>query len=146
MLGSAACWRGYGELLAAQYSERRRMAFHQLVVDAYAGQHPGDDDPRVIRSVAIHLMTLALFLERDVDPALGTRLHKQMIERPIFHRLQRPDGGTEGVLDFSHVPLGGDPDIARERAYEWGRSVWNAWGPQQDVVRGWLEKWDFASA
>src|SRR5688572_24525153 len=72
MLGSPACWRGFGELLAAQYSEPRRMGFHQVVVDAYAAQHPGGDDPRAVQSVAIHLMTLALFLERGVDPALGT--------------------------------------------------------------------------
>lgn len=138
MLGSAACWRGYGELLAAQYSDPERMRFHQLVVDAYAAQHPGDDDPRAIQSVAIHLMTLALFLDRGVDPALGTQLHMQMVTRPTFHRLHRPDEASEGTLTFQHVPLDGDVALARERAYEWARSVWDSWEPHQDVVRGWL--------
>ncbi|MBS1885829.1 MAG: hypothetical protein JSU06_01445 [Actinobacteria bacterium] len=139
MRGSAACWRGYGALLAAQYQDPRRMRFHQIVVDAYAAQHPDGDDPRAIRSVAIHLMTLALFLERDVDPAEGTRLHRRMVERPVFRRLRRPDAGRPRTLSFVHVPLDGDPAVARDRAYEWGRSVWAAWGPEQDVVRGWLE-------
>lgn len=138
MLGSAACWRGYGELLAVQYSDPQRMRFHQLVVDAYAAQHPGEDDPRAIQSVAIHLMTLALFLERGIDPALGTQLHKQMVARPAFHRLQRPEEATKGTLTFQHVPLDGDVDLARERAYEWARSVWASWEPHHHVVLGWL--------
>jgi len=32
----------YGDLLAAQYGDLRRMAFHQLIVDTYAAreEHP----------------------------------------------------------------------------------------------------------
>ncbi len=138
MLGSAACWRGYGELLATQYSSPQRMRFHQLIVDAYAAQHPGEDDPRAVQSVAIHLMTLALFIDRGVDPALGTQLHKQMVARPAFHRLRRPGEATEGALTFQHVPLDGGVVLARERAYEWARSVWASWTPHHDVVRHWL--------
>jgi hypothetical protein len=138
MLGSAACWRGYGALLAAQYSDPQRMRFHQVIVDAYAVQHPGGDDPRAVQSVAIHLMTLALFVDRGVDPALGTQLHKQMVARPAFHRLQRPDTAAEGALTFQHVPLDGNVAVARERAYEWAASVWATWEPHRDVVRSWL--------
>jgi hypothetical protein len=138
MRGSAACWRGYGELLAVQYSDPRRMRFHQVVVDSYAAQHPDGDDPRAVQSVAIHLMTLALFLDRDVDPALGTKLHGQMVARPVFHRLERPDGAAAGALNFQYVPLDGDAALSRARAYEWARAVWDSWGPSQDIVRGWL--------
>jgi Family of unknown function (DUF5946) len=138
MLGSVACWRGYGELLAAQYSDPERMRFHQVVVDAYAVQHPDGDDPRAVQSVAIHLMTLALFLERGVDPALGTRLHGQMLARPVFHRLERPGEASAGGLTFRYVPLEGDAIGARERAYEWARQAWASWGPCQEVVWRWI--------
>ena len=104
MLGSAACWRGYGELLAAQYSDPGRMRFHQVVVDAFAAQHPGGDDPRAVQSVAIHLMTLALFLERDVDPALGTRLHGQMVSRPGLPPTGKARSGPGGNPE---LPTGG---------------------------------------
>lgn len=73
--------------LAAQYQDPSRMSFHQIVVDTYAVQHPDGDDPRAIQPVGIHLMTLCLFLERGTDPALGTRLHRLMVERPVFHWL-----------------------------------------------------------
>jgi len=43
------------------------MAFHQLIVDAYAVQHPGGGDRRAVQSVGIHLMTLAMFIEDGVD-------------------------------------------------------------------------------
>jgi len=56
MTCSPACWIRYGDLLAVQYASPRRMAFHQLVVDTYAVQHPDSDDPRAIKSVGIHLM------------------------------------------------------------------------------------------
>jgi hypothetical protein len=90
MTCSPACWVRYGDLLAAQYSNPERMAFHQLVVDTYAVQHPDGDDPRAIRSVGIHLMTLCLCLERGTDPSLGTRLHRRMVDRPVFHQLEPP--------------------------------------------------------
>src|SRR5579871_2903462 len=79
MPSSPACWAAYGELLAAQYSDPARARFHQVVVDTYAVQHPDGDDPRAVQSVAVHLMTLYLFLECGVDPAHGPRLHRSMI-------------------------------------------------------------------
>lgn len=138
MTGSAACWARYGELLAAQYVSEERMSFHQLVVDSYAAQHPGDgEDPRAVRSVGIHLMTLCLFLERGADPALGTRLHKPMVERPVFHRLDAP--AARGSVTALEVPLDGDPVVAREAAYRWAASAWEAWSDHHATVRTWVD-------
>ncbi len=137
MTASSACWAGYGVLLAAQYRDPARMAFHQLVVDAYAAQHPGGDDPRAIQSVGIHLMTLALVLEDGLDPARGPRLHRRMGERPVFHRLRREDG-VAAPLTFRHVPVDGPVGAARERTLEWAQAVWTSWSAHHDVVRGWL--------
>ncbi len=139
MTSSPACWRAYGELLAAQYCDPARMAFHQLVVDAYAAQHPGGEDPRAIRSVGIHLMTLALFLEQDVDASLGPELHLRMVERPVFHQLRRPSD-TRTDITFRHVPLTGPADPARIRAFEWAGAVWASWTAHHHVVHGWLQR------
>jgi len=103
MTCSPACWVRYGDLLAAQYANPERMAFHQLVVDTYAVQHPDGDDPRAIQSVGIHLMTLCLFLERGTDPALGTRLHRRMIDRPAFHQLKPPSSSDPWSLGLWHL-------------------------------------------
>jgi len=119
-----------------QYSDASRMAFHQLVVDAYAVQHPDGDDPRAVRSGAIHLMTLCLFLERGADPALGTRLHRQLVKRPVFHLLAPP--ASRGSLTVADMPATGASAAARDAAYAWGWSAWSAWSGHHDTVRRWL--------
>jgi hypothetical protein len=137
---SPACWQRYGELLAVQYAEPDRMAFHPLVVDSYAVQHPDGNDARAIQSVAIHLMTLCLFLERGVDPALGTRLHRRMVERPVFHRLDPPT--SRGALTVVDVPVDSNAAAARSAAYAWARDVWAAWSAHHAAVRRWLAQLD----
>jgi len=133
---SPACWVRYGDLLAAQYADPRRMAFHQLVVDTYAVQHPDGDDARAIQSVGIHLMTLCLFLERGAAPSLGTRLHRRMVDRPVFHQLEPPP--YRGRLTMLDVPLEGDPERARAAAFTWAQDAWTAWASHHQTVREWI--------
>lgn len=137
MTCSPACWMRYGELLAAQYSDPDRMSFHQLIVDSYAVQHPDGTDPRAIRSVGIHLMTLCLVLERGADPALGPRLHRQMVDRPVFHHLVPPP--SRGRLTALDVPLDGDPQAVRRAVYDWAGEAWTAWSTHHDTVRQWID-------
>ena len=119
---SPACWALYGELLL------RRPG--QLAVDAYAVQHPGLPERRSIQSVALHLLTLCLFLEAGHDPKHGPRLHRRLIERlPEPHWLEPPEpNGTVTVADV----LGG---VSVET---WARDVWAAWSPHHATVRAWL--------
>jgi len=138
MTCSPACWLRYGDLLAVQYADPRRMAFHQLIVDAYAGQHPDGDDPRAIQSVGIHLMTLCLFLERGTDPSLGTRLHQRMVDRPVFHQLESPS--SPGRLTMLDVPLDDNPGLARAASYAWAGDVWRAWVVHHQTVREWVDQ------
>jgi uncharacterized protein DUF5946 len=138
MTCSPACWARYGDLLAAQYASPERMAFHQLVVDSYAVQHPDGADRRAIQSVGIHLMTLCLFIERGTDPALGTSLHRRMIDRPAFHQLEPPT--SRGHLTLLAVPVDGDPSRARVAAYAWAEDVWTAWSSHHQTVRAWVDR------
>jgi len=114
------------------------MGYHQLIVDAYAVQHPGGVLPQQVQSVGIHLMTLALFLEDGTDPAMGTSLHRAMVTRPVFHYLPRPV--SCGELTYADVPLSGPADAARSAAYAWAGSVWSAWGEHHSTVHAWLRE------
>jgi hypothetical protein len=143
MTCSPSCWQRYGELLAAQYSDPGRMAFHQLVVDTYAVQHPDGDDPRAIQSVGIHLMTLCLFLERGTDPSLRTRLHRRMVDRPVFHQLEPPP--SRGRLTMLDVPVDADPETARMTVYAWAEDVWRAWDAHHPTVRRWIDESGFSA-
>ena len=137
MTGSPACWAAYGRLLATQYSDPQRMSFHQLVVDTYAVQHPGGHNPRAVQSVGIHRMTLCLFLEHETDPVHGTRLHRLMVNLPVFQRLEPPE--DRGRLTCVDVAIDAPVDVARAAAYAWAEEVWSAWAAHHDTVRGWLQ-------
>ena len=135
MESSPGCWRTFGEVVAADYSDPDRMAFHQLVVDSYAAQHPGAGDRRQVQSVGLHLMTLCLFLEHDADPARGPQLHRRMVGRPEFRPLQRSGPGEVTVAD---MPSGGPLQAARRAAFEWAAAVWATYEPEHSTVHQWL--------
>jgi hypothetical protein len=141
MTSSPACWSTYGRVLAAQYEDPSRMRFQQLVVDAYAVQHPGSPnlrlDPRVTQSVGIHLMTLCLFLEYGLDPVVGPDLHRRMVRRPVFGALS-PPASRVGQRTCADVPLAGSAEQARAAVCLWAREVWAGWSGQHETVRGWL--------
>ena len=61
---SPGCWQRYGQLLAREYGEYAYPDEHRLTVDAYAVQHPGVPGKQSSQSVAVHLMSLCLVLER----------------------------------------------------------------------------------
>jgi len=91
-VASAVCYRLYGELLARSYSDPNYRPVHQMLVDAYAAQHAGGTSRGQVQTVALCLMTLCLFIENEIDPAQGPRLHKQMVRpgRPSTGSSRRP--------------------------------------------------------
>lgn len=140
MESSPGCWLAFGELVAADYSDPERMAFHQLIVDSYAAQHPGEGDRRQVQSVGLHLMTLCLFLEHGVDPALGPQVHRRMIRRPAYRRLERSDPGD---LTVAHVPTAGPLQAARQAAFGWAAAVWATYEQERSTIIGWLREAGF---
>lgn len=135
MTSSAACFARFGEVLAADFSDAVRMRTHQLVVDAWAVQHPGAESRVTAQSVWIHLATLCLVLERDSDPADGPRLHRAMVKRPEFVWLEPPRASNWLRVDHMFVP---DTDPAC-LATEWASSAWARWQSHHAVIRDWLD-------
>ena len=134
---SPACWAVYGEVLAREYGDPAYFRIHQLTVDAYAVQHPGAPERRTIQSVALHLITLCLVVERDADPTAGPNLHRRLAGRAAFHWLDPPE--PRGRLTVADVRRA---DSAAEHASvveAWARDVWAAWEPHHGTVRGWIE-------
>jgi hypothetical protein len=136
---SPACWARYGEILAREYEDPALFSHvHQLTVDAYAVQHPGVPERRSIQSVALHLATLCLVFERGADQSDGPRLHRRIIERPVWHWLEPPrPNGTLTVLDVLAATSSAQHE-ARVRA--WAENVWRAWTPHHATVRSWLDQ------
>lgn len=135
---NAACWALYGELLTHEYGEIGYPECHRLTVDAYAAQHPGNREPRSIKSVGTHLSGLYLVLERGLDGPAATALKNQVLAtEPGFKWLNPP--ATDGGLTVQDVL-----EMRREIPHcdvieAWGRSVWETWELHHATVRDWVE-------
>lgn len=135
---SASCWQLYGELLAREFQDPSSFPLHQMTVDVYAVQHPRVDSRRGIRSTALHLMTLALWIEDGTDPRHGPLLHRRMAGSLDFGRLEPPrPNGTMTVVD---VLAADSPDRHAALVRAWGEDIWRAWEPHHETVRRWLRE------
>jgi Family of unknown function (DUF5946) len=137
---SPGCWAIYGEVLAKEYGEYGYPAVHRLTVDAYAAQHPGVPGRRSIQSVAVHLISLHLILERGYGPEKAAAAIRKALDtrRQEFVWLDPPDSpGAVTVLDVLEAR-----DLAEhtERVMEWAASVWEAWEPHHHTVRRWANR------
>lgn len=134
---SPACWAQFGLLLAREYQDPAWFRAHQITVDAYAAQHPGRPGRRSIQSVALHLMTLGMVLERDLDPADAPKLHKGMAHRPDFIWLEPPH--MSGRMKVTDVLVADDVATHEQRVWEWGADIWDAWSPHHATVWEWVK-------
>jgi len=136
---SSGCRAAHDRLLARLYSERRLVELRQLPVDAYAVQHPAAHGRIANQSLALHLMTLGLFVEHGVDPARGPELHKQMVaSQPSFPSLDPP--ARRGSITLADVPLDAEQDAVTDAVWRWAATAWEAWAAHHAAVHGWLER------
>jgi len=133
---SAGCWAIFGQILAKEYGEYYYPAVHRVTVDAYAAQHPGTPSRRSIQSVAIHLLSLHLILERGFPSPQATEAIRKALEHAErFVWLDPPPSlGTITVLDVRKAR-----DIAEHErlVWQWARSVWAAWSSHHETIRQW---------
>ena len=89
---SPACWRIYTTLIAGGYPVVGSDNYGNLLVDAYAAQHPGGDSPQARQSVAVHLVTLWAVLRAgaDVEKAIDIRVRVVSVGRKTggFEKLE----------------------------------------------------------
>lgn len=146
MTSSPACWAAFGRVLAAEYRDPERWAVHSYTVDAYAVQHPGDRSRRAVQSVGVHLLTLHFTLEREMDPALMSRVRKGAAERLAegITWLEPPADPPE--LDVSHLLAGpafrnplAETEAHARRAREWAEAAWRHWESHHDTVERWAD-------
>jgi hypothetical protein len=135
LTSSPACWALYGEVLAREYGDPRYFSVHDLTVDAYAVQHPGRRESRTTRLLALHLVTLCLFLERRVDPRRRSAIHRHLTRRGGWEWLDPPR--PNGSLTVAYVYAAASAGEHVERVRTWARDVWHAWELHHDTIRTW---------
>ena len=105
----------------------------RLIVDCYAVQH----DRYILsgRSLAAHLTGVCIALEHGGDPAL-LRATQQWLSR--IREIGKPAipvrRGAVTVDDAIAAP----PEERHAVVMRWAAAVWEAWGEQQPLARGWV--------
>ncbi len=132
--GDDGCRAAFGEVLARGYSDRAYGAVHLLTVDAHALQHSEWHAPR---SNDVHLVRLCWLIERGGESAIGTR-------GPLEVAAARGGLGDWPFLDpprdrgpLTIADVWGAVGLAEhcDRARDWARSVWAAWGAHHAWAR-----------
>ncbi len=141
ILSAPGCWQRYCEILAAEFVDPARWPAHQLSVDAYAVGHPSNPDRRNRQSVAVHLVSLCLLLERHCPPERAPKLRAALLEAhrasgfPSLDPFPAPAALT--VVDAAGAP---DPGEHIQRVQRWATSAWQAWDQYHDQVRAWADE------
>lgn len=135
---SPGCWAVFGEVLAREFGELGYPDVHRLTVDAYAVQHPGQPSPQTIQSVAVHLISLHLVLERELSADKATKaIRWATTHKARFCWLEPP--GSLG--DLTVLDVHGAADLAEHTrcVTRWAESAWAAWSPHHDTIRRWAK-------
>jgi len=144
MLSSPGCWAMFNEVMEKEYSDFRYSIAHHFTVDAYACQHPGEqDEPRAVRSLGIHLASLYMLLEKGLPMQEAGRfkneLSKANKEHHFIHWLSPP----ENLGDITIQDVWGLDDAGKHYKVckNWSKSVWKAWSAHHETVKGWVERY-----
>ncbi len=134
---SPGCWAAYGEVLMREYSDPAYYRIHRLTVDAYAVQHPGRPSPQTIQSAAVHLISLCLVLEHNVDVQRATRAIQTAVKtKGRFAWLTPP--ASLGSVTVADVRAANNAEELAKVVRAWAESAWTAWSPHHAVIRNWL--------
>ncbi len=125
----------FGELQADELQRFGYPSAHQIVVDAYMAQHPGDGTNRRDRqSVFVHLVGLCAVLEAGLDGARATEIRRRVVKQHDFPVLQR----GRGPGDITLLSLIGARDLPdyEQRGRAWAGAVWQSWTEHHPLIRG----------
>lgn len=123
---SPGCWALFGTLLAREYENAKYWTVHELTVDAYALQHPGEKSRQSINSLNVHLASLYSYfkLSRPTHNLSGVK--RRFVERKnTFTWLDPPDDMRD--ITVADVLKSTTADEHCARVYEWARYIFNQW-------------------
>ncbi|KGE70833.1 DUF5946 family protein [Spirochaeta lutea] len=134
LVSTPGCWKVYGDVLAREYEDFRFFRLHDLTVDAYALQHPGEPSDQTIRSAVIHLTSLYAYFEEGVPAAKLSRV-KQLAARfkSEFTWLDPPE--TLSGLNCATLLSCEDPGEYETRLIAWADFVYTRWQNHHTTAR-----------
>ena len=141
MTSTPGCWQAYGEVLAREYSDPAYGRLHRLTVDSYAVQHPGQQSPQTIQSVAGHLIGLCQVLERGKSHAEAVKAIDLVTKRK-GHYVWLDPPPSMGAITVADVRTAQSAEAHLAMVQRWAESAWEAWGRHHDQIRWWIGELD----
>ena len=139
LLSTASCWAAYGELLVLEYQDLQYNKVHEISVDAYALQHPGEQSPQTIGSAHIHLASLYAYFE--LDRSLG---ELDLIKREVAKH-KKDFFWLEPPKDMQQINVGNilPANNANEHCLvveKWAQYIFEKWKVHHAVIANMLQK------
>lgn len=136
MLSAPGCYDVFNQVLNRMYTEPAFAAVGNLIVDAYALQHPGEDNPQAVSHVAVHSVSMYAQLETDISPMEVNRLRQAVTSHKAhLHWLQPPGPIWElTVLDVWHAK---DAATYNDVVKRWARHCWDGWSRHHEQLLAW---------
>ena len=135
LAGREGCQAAFDELNARSWSSPGRGAMHNLIVDAYAMQHP-EEYGRSAKSYIRHLSALGCLLEHPGDDRLYWATPR---EGPFPAIPPKPPPLTSrGSMTVADLRVAKDDAEFQALARAWAASVWAAYAPQHGLAREFL--------
>ena len=134
--GRQGCQAVFDELNAQSWTSPGRGAVHNLLVDAYAMQHP-EEYGRSPKSYIRHLSALGCLLEHPGDE----RLYWATPRGGTFPAIppRPPLLASRGRMTVADVRVAKGETEFQSLARAWAANVWAAYAPQHALAREFLE-------
>ncbi|MFQ5595634.1 MAG: DUF5946 family protein [Anaerolineae bacterium] len=134
--GRAGCQALFDELAAQAFTDLRYAPVYMLAFDTYCMQHP-NTYCRSAKSYAAHLTRLCCGLEHTGSPEIYAAIQRWLsgtvdIEKPatLSHR---------GSMTVADMRAARNVEDHKRLVRDWARSVWEAYAPQHEIARNWIE-------
>lgn len=135
----AGCEALFNELGARDFSDPRYGATHELLVDAYCLQHP-ERYCHSAKSYAAHLTRMCCGIERGGKREIYAAIPR-WLSGPA--KIERPETlaqrGTRTIATIADLRGAQTPEEYAKLVREWAANVWQAYAPQQEIARRWLD-------
>ena len=136
---SPGCWARFGEVLAREYSDPTYFSVHALTVDAYALQHPGQESPKTINSLNLHLASLYAYYRKQVELHELSNLKSRLAScKNQFRWLQPPK--DLGAITVNDIWAANTLQQHRERVIQWGETVLDCWSEHHRYIEELLKR------
>ncbi len=135
--GRDECQAAFDALSAQAWTIPARGAVHNLVVDAYAMQHP-EEYGRSAKSYAAHLTALCCGIEHPKNQKLYWAIGRWLdgranVEKPALL-------SPRGRLTIADVSTTASDTEYQSLVRRWASDVWSAYAVQHDLARAWLDQ------